>query len=138
VSILSWLRVQWDRAAAAAAVLLGLLCLLLGWIGTSDSLYLAQQVPYLVSGGLLGIFLLGVGAVLWLSADLRDEWRELRALRDLLTEDRLAQRQGGPVATPEPAAGQAATTRQTNLSKRGPRRGAALATRRSAADAGDL
>lgn len=138
MSILSWLRVQWDRAAAAGAVLLGLLCLLLGWIGTSDSLYLAQQVPYLVSGGLLGIFLLGVGAVLWLSADLRDEWRELRALRDLLTEDRLAQRQSGPVATPEPAAGQAATTRQTNLSKRGPRRSTALATTRSAAEAGEL
>jgi hypothetical protein len=137
VSILSWLRVQWDRAAAAVAVLLGLLCLLLGWIGTSDSLYLAQQVPYLVSGGLLGIFLLGVGAVLWLSADLRDEWRELRALRDLLTEDRLAQRQGGPAATEEPAA-RAATTRQTNLSKRGPRRRAALATTRSAAEAGEL
>jgi hypothetical protein len=40
----------------------------------------AQQVPYIVSGGIGGLFLLGVGAMLWLSADLRDEWRKLDAI----------------------------------------------------------
>jgi hypothetical protein len=37
-------------------------------------------MPYVVSGGLVGIFLLGLGGVMWLSADLRDEWRELARL----------------------------------------------------------
>jgi hypothetical protein len=32
------------------------------------------------------VFLLGLGGMLWLSADLRDEWRELRAIRKRLEE----------------------------------------------------
>jgi hypothetical protein len=40
----------------------------------------AQQIPYLISGGVGGLFFLGLGAMLWLSADLRDEWRRLDAI----------------------------------------------------------
>ena len=40
----------------------------------------AQQIPYIISGGIGGLFLLGLGAMLWLSADLRDEWRKLDAI----------------------------------------------------------
>ena len=80
---LKYLRTQWDRTAAIAAVIGGLLCLLLGFLGVRDSAYVAGQLPYFISGGLLGIFLLGVAGIAWLSADLRDEWRELRALRPL-------------------------------------------------------
>jgi hypothetical protein len=86
VGILTWLRVQWDRAAAGAAFLAGLAALGLGWLGISDSLYVVEQLPYLISGGLVGLFLLGFGAVMWISADLRDEWRELRGLRELHAE----------------------------------------------------
>lgn len=86
MGFLTWLRVQWDRAAAGAAFVAGLVALGLGWLGISDSLYVVEQLPYLISGGLLGLFLLGLGAVLWISADLRDEWRELRGLRELHTE----------------------------------------------------
>ena len=86
MGILTWLRVQWDRAAAGAAFVAGLVALLLGWLGISDSLYVVEQLPYLISGGLVGLFLLGTGAVLWISADLRDEWRELRGLRELHAE----------------------------------------------------
>ena len=39
-----------------------------------------------VSGGMFGLFLLGIGALLWLSADLRDEWRKLDALDRHLAE----------------------------------------------------
>jgi hypothetical protein len=46
----------------------------------SDTAFPAEQIPYVVSGGLVGVFLLGLGAVLWLSADLRDEWRKLDAI----------------------------------------------------------
>lgn len=68
---------QWDRAAAIVAVVAGLLALLLGWLGVSDQTLPAAQIPYLASGGLLGVFALGIAATLWLSADLRDEWRKL-------------------------------------------------------------
>jgi hypothetical protein len=54
---------------------------LLGYLGTRGAVLVEQQVPYVISGGLVGIFLLAVGAVLWLSADLRDDWRELREVK---------------------------------------------------------
>ncbi len=53
------------------------LALLLGWLGIDDALYPGQQIPYVLSGGIGGLFAVGLGAVLWLSADLRDEWRKL-------------------------------------------------------------
>jgi hypothetical protein len=76
-----WLRNQWDRTAAVVAVLFGLLSLFLGWRGVSGARLPAEQIPYLASGGLLGLFALGMGATLWLSADLRDEWRKLDAIQ---------------------------------------------------------
>ncbi|MGQ0625658.1 MAG: hypothetical protein ACT4PP_13555 [Sporichthyaceae bacterium] len=72
-----YLRVQWDRVGAVVAALAGILVLVLGYLGTSDTQYIAEQIPYLLSGGLGGLVLLTIAAVLWLSADLRDEWREL-------------------------------------------------------------
>lgn len=82
MGFLKYVRAQWDRAGAVLAVLIGLLALQLGWLGVSGTGYLAKQMPYIISGGLVGIFFLGVGATLWLSADLRDEWRQLRSLED--------------------------------------------------------
>ncbi len=104
MELLTWLRTQWDRVGAVALAALGLLALLLGWLGASETPHLAVQIPYFISGGLTGIFLVGSAAALWLSADMRDEWRELRRLRVLLEEeraDRLASRNGsaGPAAT---------------------------------------
>jgi hypothetical protein len=77
---------QWDRVASWVAVALGALLLLIGWIGVSGTSYVFEQVPYVVSGGIGGLFLLGLGAVLWLSADLRDEWRKLDSLEEALRE----------------------------------------------------
>ena len=73
----TWIRAQWDRVAAAAAVSAGALALVLGWLGISDALYPGQQIPYIISGGLVGVVCIAVGIALWLSADLRDEWRKL-------------------------------------------------------------
>jgi hypothetical protein len=87
MGFLTWLKVQWDRAAAVAFAALGLVCLLLGWLGASGTPHLAVQVPYFISGGLTGIFLAGLAAMMWLSADMRDEWRELRRLRVLLENE---------------------------------------------------
>lgn len=73
----TWLKANWDRALAVALVALGGLALLLGWLGIDDALYPGQQIPYVLSGGIGGLFAVALGAVLWLSADLRDEWRKL-------------------------------------------------------------
>jgi hypothetical protein len=64
--LVQWVRNQSDRMAS--------------WVGVSATAFPGEQMPYVVSGGLVGIFLLGLGGVMWLSADLRDEWRELARL----------------------------------------------------------
>jgi hypothetical protein len=72
---------------AVVFTLLGALALIMGWVGTSGTGHVAKQLPYIMSGGIAGIVLVAMGAVLWLSADLRDEWRELRRLRLQLALD---------------------------------------------------
>jgi hypothetical protein len=82
-----WLRLEWDRALAVVLVIAGIGALIAGWVGVSGSAYTAGQLPYIISGGIGGIFLLGIGATLWLSADLRDEWRKLDCIEDALRDD---------------------------------------------------
>jgi hypothetical protein len=78
--IIKWVQTQWDRVFAWVFVVAGALAILLGWNGVSNEPLTAQQIPYVISGGVGGLFLLGLGAMLWLSADLRDEWRRLDAI----------------------------------------------------------
>ena len=84
MELIKWLRLQWDRVFGAAFVLTGAVALLTGWSKVSGTAYPAEQIPYVVSAGLGGLFLLGVGATLWHSADLRDEWRKLDRLEEKL------------------------------------------------------
>lgn len=81
MELIALIKAHRDRAAAVALVLLGFLVLLIGWLGVSDADLAVKQIPYIMSGGIAGILFVAVGAVLWVSADLRDEWRELRKLR---------------------------------------------------------
>ena len=73
---------QWDRTAAVVLALAGLLALLISWIGVSSTIFTYKQMPYVVSGGLLGVCLVSMAGALWRSADLRDAWRKLEQLRD--------------------------------------------------------
>jgi hypothetical protein len=84
VEFTRWLRLQWDRVGAALCVGVGLLALLLGWIGVSGVANPGEQMPYILSGGVTGIFLIGLAAVLWLSADMRDEWRKLDRIEEYM------------------------------------------------------
>ena len=74
---MSVLRAQWDRVLGVGAVLVGAAVLVLGYLGISGTSYPAEQLPYIISGGLVGLVLVGCGGTLWLSADLRDEWLKL-------------------------------------------------------------
>lgn len=87
MEFLKLLRSQWDRAAAAALTVGGLLALVLGWVGISGTTEPARQLPYIVSGAVGSIFALGCAATLWLSADLRDTWRKLQEVSSVLRSD---------------------------------------------------
>ena len=82
-----YVRRQWDRVGAVLCVAGGAIALFVGWLGVSGTLDTGKQLPYVVSGAMLGLFLLGIGALLWLSADLRDEWRKLDDLERHLREE---------------------------------------------------
>jgi hypothetical protein len=84
------IRVQWDRGIAVGAGLFGLVMLLVGYFGVSGTPHVAKQMPYFISCGVFGIFLIIIAGIAWISADLRDEWRELNSLRGLLEEDMAA------------------------------------------------
>ena len=49
MEFVNWCRVQWDRALAVLAVVAGIVLVILGWVGVSDTAYIAKQVPYVVS-----------------------------------------------------------------------------------------
>lgn len=73
---LTWLRAEWDRILGVTLVIVGGLALLLGWWGVAHARYTPDGLAYVVSGGIGGLFLLGLGATLLLCADLHDEWRK--------------------------------------------------------------
>jgi hypothetical protein len=80
MTFMKTLRTQWDRAAALGALALALIVLLMGFLGVSGTEFVAEQLPYVISGGLFGLTLVVMSATLWISADLRDEWRKLDVL----------------------------------------------------------
>jgi hypothetical protein len=77
VNVLTVLKSQWDRAAAFVCLVAGVIALIVGYHGVAHTKYVPDALAYLISGGLGGIFLLGVGALLYSSADMHDEWRKL-------------------------------------------------------------
>ena len=80
MSLSRLLRLFWDRAAAVTCVAIAAVVLISGWVSLSAESEAGDQIPYIMSGGIGGLFILWIGTTLWLSADLRDEWRKLDAL----------------------------------------------------------
>lgn len=57
-----------ERAWLIAGILLpllGLVAIFVGWWGASGSAYPAEQLPYVISGGILGMGLIVIGAALF-------------------------------------------------------------------------
>jgi hypothetical protein len=82
----TFLRANWDRVLAVGLVVLGVVALIVGWIGVSGTGLTPEQNPYLISGGLGGIALIAIGCTVWVSSDLQDEWRRLDAIEERLGE----------------------------------------------------
>src|SRR5205807_1909788 len=97
------------RAFGLALTVLGVVVLLAGWVrlraaevvvawaGASGTPFVADQLSYVASGGVGGLFLLALGLALLMSADHHDEWRKLDAIERALTEP-------GPELQPAPPA----------------------------------
>jgi hypothetical protein len=64
---------------AAVFLVAGILLVILGWYGAAHTNILTEQIPYFISGGLLGMALIIVAGVVGSSAALERENRELRA-----------------------------------------------------------
>ena len=75
-----------DRVIALGFVVAGAVLLVVAWFGVSSKALAPEQIPFLVSGGLGGIFLGAIGCTIWLSADLQDEWRRLDGIEDALSK----------------------------------------------------
>jgi len=71
---------------AAATMTMGLTAILLGWFGAARSTLVEEQIPYLISGGLLGLALATIGALLffshWLTVSIREARQREQARRE--------------------------------------------------------
>ena len=96
-------------AVSAVLLPLGLFVILLGWYGAAHTPYLFEQVPYLISGGLVGLGLVLVGGLVyfgsWIAKGAAQQQRAGEELAGLLREIR-DELQSRPAAAP-------ATTRRT-------------------------
>ena len=79
-----FVRANLDRVVGWSLISGGAVALLLGWLGASGTPLPSEQIPYIISGALGGLILVGVGTTLLISADLSDEWRKLDEIRDEL------------------------------------------------------
>jgi hypothetical protein len=70
---------QFLLAVAGALMTLGVTAIILGWVGASRSTLVEEQVPYLISGGLLGVALSIIGALTFFSHWFVTGIREARA-----------------------------------------------------------
>jgi hypothetical protein len=84
--LITWVKAQSDRALAVVIGVTGVLFVLLGWYGVSGATLTTEQLPYLASGAVGGLFALGVAATLWLSADMRDERHKLDEIHTMLQD----------------------------------------------------
>jgi hypothetical protein len=108
--------VEQGLAIASAVMLpLGLALIVLGWYGAAHSSYLFEQVPYLISGGLLGLGLAVVGGLVyfgsWMARGAAQQQRQTEEVAALLREIREELRGGATAPAPArrtPAKGNAA------------------------------
>jgi hypothetical protein len=54
---------KWLEMIGMCLIVFGFVCIILGWYGAAHSPYLYQEVPYLISGGLLGVALVIGGGI---------------------------------------------------------------------------
>jgi hypothetical protein len=118
------LRAEWDRALGILLIAVGGVGLLLGYRGVAESVFVGQQLAYVVSGGLGGLFLGAIGVGLLVSADLHDEWRKLDRIESAMrgdvvpdATDVLLETQATPSSVSDGSASERSSLRVTAFSK---------------------
>jgi hypothetical protein len=75
---------KWLEWIGMALIVFGFVCILLGWYGAANSPYLYEEIPYVISGGLLGVALVIGGGVLvrsaWTMRQIEEERRNALAI----------------------------------------------------------
>ena len=113
---------------AASLMTLGICVILIGWWGAARSTILEEQVPYVISGGLLGVALTTVGALTllshWLTVGIREGRAQDEARRQEHQELMAALRRldGNADGEEAQADGRARGTRAQRPVRRAPRR----------------
>lgn len=107
-------------AVAGGSAALGAIALVAGWVGVSGTRLISDQLSYLASGSVIGLGLLGLGAMVLIADFMLEQEASIRELRMMLVDllevgDRAPQHNGngqaGPASTTEwslasaPAAG---------------------------------
>jgi hypothetical protein len=79
---------RWLMIGGAAMIVLGIPLIILGWLGAARTPYTFEQIPYLISGGLLGLALAVVGGLLyfayWMTRQIQETRRQAEETRDAL------------------------------------------------------
>lgn len=101
------IRAEWDRVVGWGLVAIGGVALLVGLVRIRDAFYVADHLSLLMSGGIGGLFCLGVGATLLITADIRDDWRRLDAVLSGLDRQSAALRGDVAAVDSAPAPGPA-------------------------------
>ncbi|HZE66796.1 MAG TPA: hypothetical protein VE081_09215 [Sporichthyaceae bacterium] len=74
------------KALAGTLVAVGLLCVLLGYLGVRRNDDIVLQLPYLASGGVGGLALIALGAVVLIVEQMRAQSRRAAAVSESLEE----------------------------------------------------
>jgi hypothetical protein len=90
--------------AGIALSAVGLLAIVVGWNGAAGQLSILGQLPYLISGGLLGLALVVLGAAMLVVQNAREDRALLEAKLDLLAEAFL-EGQGRRAGAPQDVSG---------------------------------
>ena len=98
MNLSSWLPAVRERLIGVALIIAGVVMVIGGYFGVKGTPFVVIQLCYLASGGVIGIFSLGLGAAMVLSADIHDEWRKLDAIEAAIRETAQP-----AVSTPPPA-----------------------------------
>ena len=106
--------------AGAVLVPLGVLVMVLGWYGASNTGYLFEQIPYVISGGLIGLGLVIVGSFAYFAYWLTRMFHQQREQADRMVgvlerlEARLTEVSAASAASSASAAGSGRSARNRN------------------------
>jgi hypothetical protein len=73
---------RWLMIGGGVLIIGGIVAIIIGWVGASHTEFVFEQIPYLISGGLLGIGLVVAGGSFYFAYWLTRMVRETRESRD--------------------------------------------------------